>query len=326
MDRVLSARCSLFVILVFSSCAQRESFVSVDYTVMGTSARVIIPRGKRVLADSAYAQMLLVDSLMSIWKSGTELSRLNSAGAMRLSQPTLRCVEIALTAARETGGAFDPTVGPLVHAWGFDSDDPHTPDPESLELAKGLVSWQNVRIEGDSVILGPGQRLDLGGVAKGFALDLAAAKLLELGCESFLVEIGGDMLCYGQKGNQPWIIGIRDPANPSGIIGTMSIRGGKGAAICTSGDYERFVEIDGKRYSHIMDPRNGEPARGVVSVTLIGDRGAALADAMATGLFVMGPEEGIPLAGSLGIKAMFIYYDGDTLATARTWDFPEVTR
>ncbi|MEO0248892.1 MAG: FAD:protein FMN transferase, partial [candidate division WOR-3 bacterium] len=306
MDKFLVPRSSFLIILALLSCNKQEGFVSVNYTVMGTSARVIIPREKRALADSAYARMLAVDSLMSIWKPGTELSRLNSARAMRLSPRTLKCVEIALAAARETGGAFDPTVWPLVHAWGFDSDSPHTPDSESLETAKGLVDWRKIRIIGDSVILGPGQRLDLGGVAKGFALEEAATKLLDLGCDSFLVEIGGDMVCYGQKGGKPWVIGIRDPINPGGIIGTISISAGKGTAICTSGDYERFVEIEGKRYSHIMDPRKGEPARGVVSVTVISDGNAALADAMATGLFVMGPEGGIRLAGSRGMKAMFI--------------------
>ncbi len=293
---------------------------------MGTSARVVVPREKRALADSAYAQMLLVDSLMSIWKPGSEISVLNSVGAMRLSQPTLRCVEIALTAAKETGVAFDPTVWPLVHAWGFDSDSPHTPDPESLAQARSLVDWQKVRIISDSVVLGPGQRLDLGGVAKGLALDMAAAKLLELGCDCLLVEIGGDMVCYGQKGNKPWVIGIRDPVNPGAIIGAMSISAPNGTTICTSGDYERFVEIGGRRYSHIMDPRKGEPASGVVSVTVIGSGGAALADAMATGLFVLGPGEGIRLAESWGIKAMFIYHDGDTLATAKTEGFPEIIR
>ncbi|MGB9589991.1 MAG: FAD:protein FMN transferase [candidate division WOR-3 bacterium] len=308
------------------SCDQPQGFVTVDYIVMGTSARVIIPLEDRALADSAYAQMLAVDSLMSIWKRGSELSELNAKGAMRLSRPTLRCVEVGLAAARTTRGAFDPTVWPLVHAWGFDSDSPHPPDPESLESARGLVDWQKVNILGDSVILGPGQRLDLGGVAKGYALDMAAAKLLELGCSSFLVEIGGDMICYGQKGSQPWVIGIRDPRNPGDIVGTIRISSSKGTAICTSGDYERFVEIGGTRYAHIMDPRKGEPSKGVVSVTLISYGDAAMTDAMATGLFVMGPDEGIRLAESSGMRAMFIYHDGDTLGIAKTADFPEIDR
>jgi len=307
------------------SCSGGPGFVAVDYTVMGTSARIIVPKEKRALADSAYTQMLLVDSLMSVWKQETELSRLNARGGMRVSPLTLSCIRIALAAAERTSGAFDPTVWPLVHAWGFDSDSPHIPAPESLEAARGLVNWRLVSITGDSVSLGPGQRLDLGGVAKGFALDLASAKLRELGCEDFLVEIGGDIVCSGQKGAQPWRIGIRDPVNRDRIIGTMSIQGQQ-VAICTSGDYERFVEAGGTRYSHIMDPRKGEPSRGVVSVTLIGRESGAMTDAMATGLFVIGPEEGIPLAESCGLEAMFIYHDGDSLAVAKTKGFPEVMR
>ena len=325
MGKLLVARCSLLVVLVFLSCDQQEGFVSVDYTVMGTSARVIVPKEKRALADSAYAEMLLVDSLMSIWKPESELSRLNAEGAMRVDSLTLFCIETALMASRITKGAFDPTVGPLVHLWGFDSDNPHLPPPESLDSVRGLVDWQKVSIIGDSVVLGPGQSLDLGGVAKGLALDLARAKLEGLGCSSFLVEIGGDIVCSGQKGAEPWRIGIRDPVRRDDIIGTMRIRA-LGATICTSGDYERFVEIDGVRYSHIMDPRTGEPASGVISVTVIGFGGAAIADAMATGLLVMGPDEGIPLAESSGMEAMFVYHDRDTLATAKTKGFPEIIR
>jgi len=307
------------------SCSRGPDFVAVDYMVMGTSARIIVPREKRALADSAYREMLVVDSLMSIWKPESELSRLNARGGMRVDSLTLSCIRVALAAAEYTAGAFDPTVWPLVHAWGFDSDEPHLPAPESLVSAKRLVDWRGIRIIGDSVALGPGQRLDLGGVAKGFALDMASAKLREMGCNDFLVEIGGDIVCSGQKGYQPWRIGIRDPVNRGGIIGTISIRS-SGVAICTSGDYERFVEIEGVRYSHIMDPGKGEPARGVVSVTVIGSGGAAMADAMATGLFVVGPKEGIPLAESYGMEAMFIYRQGDSLAVAMTKGFPEIIK
>lgn len=308
---------------LFLSCSRPQDFVSVDYTVMGTSARVVVPRDKRALADSAYVQMLLVDSLMSIWKPESELSTLNALGAMRVNPLILRCVKIAKEAARATGGAFDPTVWPLVHAWGFDSDSPRVPAPESLEAARTLVNWQGVGVIGDSVFLGPGQRLDLGGVAKGFALDLAGEKLRELGCKDFLVEIGGDMICRGSKRGAPWVIGVRDPRNRGGVIGLMRVCD---ATLCTSGDYERFVETGGERYSHIMDPREGEPARGVVSVTVMGHGDAAFLDALATGLFVVGPGEGVPLAESLGVEAMFVYQDGDTLGISRTKGFPEITR
>ena len=292
---------------------------------MGTSARVVVPREKRALADSAYARMLLVDSLMSIWKPESELSRLNAKGAMRVDSLTLFCIKTALLAARITKGAFDPTVGPLIHAWGFDSDSPHMPDPESLDLARGLVDWQKIKIIGDSVVLGPGQSLDLGGVAKGLALDISSARLQGMGCNDFLVEIGGDIICSGQKSTQPWRIGIRDPVRRDDILGIVEIRA-PGAIVCTSGDYERFVEIGGRKYSHIMDPVKGEPTSGVISLTLIGQGDAAMADAMATGLFVMGPDEGIPLAESCGMEAMFVYHDGDTLAVSKTKGFPEVIK
>ncbi|MEO0141402.1 MAG: FAD:protein FMN transferase [candidate division WOR-3 bacterium] len=313
------------VLILLFSCSGPPEFVSVDYAVMGTSARVIVPREKRPLADSAYREMLRVDSLMSIWKPESELSRLNARGCMRVDSLTLACIRIAILVSSITDGAFDPTVGPLIHAWGFDSDSPHMPDPESIERAKGLVGWERIRIIGDSVVLGKGQSLDLGGVAKGLALDIASAKLQRMGCSDFLVEIGGDMVCCGQKGAEPWLIGIRDPADPGGIMGTMRIRE-RSLAICTSGDYERFVEIGGMRYSHIMDPRRGEPAEGVLSVTVLSERGAAFTDAITTGLFVLGPQKGLELADSLGIEAMFVYRDGDTIATATTKGFQEVIR
>ena len=274
---------------------------SVTYAMhtMGTYAHVIL-----VTADSAAdapraraAQSVLarVDSLMSNWTTTSEVARANrTAGheAVVLQPEVATVVDSSLQLWRESDGAFDITVEPLVRAWGFLGGPRRVPTDEEARAAFRRVGAQRVhfdratrrlRFDGDSV------RIDLGGIAKGYAVDAAASALLAAGVTDALVDLTGNMFALGTPaGSDHWRIGIRDPRDRVPYFARIALRPGEG--ISTSGKYEQFVAQDGKTYGHIMDPRSGRPADGLISVTDI-SKSAFLCDAWDTPLFVLGPAQ-----------------------------------
>ncbi|MDD9985956.1 MAG: FAD:protein FMN transferase [Spirochaetaceae bacterium] len=227
----------------------------------------------------------------------------------------------AVRAAARTEGAYDPTILPVVRLWDFD-DGGRLPSPEALASAVSLVDYTTVRVTG-ALALAPGQQVDLGGVGKGAVVDLVADHLAGQGIERFLVEAGGDLLVAGLKpGERPWRIWIQHPRTPEAALAILEIgAAGERRAVVTSGDYERYLEVDGVRYHHILDPKTGWPARRSVSVTVISAR-AAEADALATGLFVAGPA-GLPwFDGDAGVQALVVTETDGELRAHATADFP----
>jgi thiamine biosynthesis lipoprotein len=282
------------------------SLVSRTREMMGTLVSVQVPRGCEAAADSAFRAMGAVDSLMSVRREGSDVWRMNHFGGrwVQVSDLTLDCLRLALEAAERTDGAFDPTAGALVHAWRFDRDRQAFPPESTIRRALELVDYRGVEIRSDSVRLQLGQWLDLGGIAKGYAIDLAVAELRRLGVRSGIVDAGGDLYLIGDKSGRSFRTGIRHPRDREDLIHVLGLRD---RSVCTSGDYERYFTRDGRRYTHIFDPRTGYPVADVMSVTVIGER-AALTDAYATGLFVLGPERGIDVAENLpGIEALIVY-------------------
>ncbi|GAH67463.1 unnamed protein product, partial [marine sediment metagenome] len=245
-------------------------------------------------------------------------------------------IDEALEVSAKSGGAFDPTVFPLLELWGFyDSTECERkmPSEEEIEEVLALVDYRLVTIKGDTVRFDPermqgvllvlragspagyvvtGWGMDLGGIAKGYAVDRAVKVLREQGIERGIVDAGGDILCFGHKRNG-WSIGIRHPrsANPNETIGVIRVDSG---AIATSGDYENYFEVEGIRYHHLIDPATGMPAREAISATVIAPT-ATQADAWATALFVLG-EEGITLLEGLeGFEGSIVLEDKNILTT-----------
>ena len=192
--------------------------------------------------------------------------------------------------ARASGGLFDPGLGALVQLWGFGSAEsvPAAPPPPAA-----VAAWLEER---------PLQ-FDLGGFAKGVAVDRAIALLRARGIEHAIVNAGGDLRAIGRKGERPWRIGIRAPRDPAGVLAALETGGDE--AVFTSGDYERWFEHDGRRYHHILDPRSGYPTAGLASVTVL-HADAGRADAAATALMVAGPERWPTVAAALGIEAVMV--------------------
>jgi thiamine biosynthesis lipoprotein len=261
----------------------------------------------------------LVDSLMSSYARTSELSRINrAAGAapVRVSAELLHVLEQARVYWRLSGGAFDPTIGPLVAAWGFHGEHGRVPAHRELDSLRALVDFAAVQIDtaAHTVRLPrAGMQLDLGGIAKGYALDLARAAMREVPLRGGMIDLGGNVLVFGRPPHGArWRIGIRDPRGTGGVIGYVSLDSG---AVATSGDYEHFYTIGGVRYAHLIDPRSGRPARGVIAATAFGPAGE-WSDGLSAALFLSGPQRGIALADSLpGVGAIYVLDRGDSSIT-----------
>ncbi len=252
---------------------------------------------------------------MSTWEPASDLCRFNRAATgtwHTLPDAFVEVLACAREVAERSEGAFDPTAGPLVDAWGFGpAAPPGMPGGAGLSEALGRTGWR--RIDLDPVrrtVLQPGRlALDLSAIAKGFGVDLVARRLAALGMASHLVEVGGELRGSGVKPDgQPWWVQLEDPdpASP----GRATVLALHGLSVATSGDYRRWFEHDGTRYSHTIDPRDGLPIRhGLASVTVI-HASCMRADAWSTALGVLGPDAGPALANRLGLAARFVVRRG----------------
>ena len=239
------------------------------------------------------------------WGDG-ELARLNRAlgatGRFEASPAMAALLERAAEVAAASDGAFDPGVGALVELYGFnDATRPPVAPPDGTALAATLAAFGSIRnldVDGTALAAPPGRyAFDLGGIAKGAAVDRVVERLTALAIAPALVNAGGDLRVLGSRPDRPWRIGIQDPRG-DGLLGTLAL--GPGEAAFSSGDYERFVDRDGERLHHIIDPRTGTPAAHTRAVTVIAGDGVT-ADAAATALFVAGPADWRRVAARLGI-------------------------
>ena len=293
--------------------------------LMGTSVRILVcaegaggAEDAEKAAKAAFAKVAEVDAALSDYRPDSELSRLNDAagGPPRAASPLMRdAIEASIFNSSVTHGAFDPTVGPLVGLWREARKSGRLPDPGALAAARTLVSRADLRLDraGGTVRLArPGMRLDFGGIGKGFAADRALAVLRGLGFPRAMVACAGDIAVGDPPpGRSGWR--IRIGADENAPVAVVSACG-----VSTSGDTEQFVEIDGRRYSHIVDPRTGLGVERVVSASVI-DANATNADARATALCVLGPDAGIRLAEELeGVEARMVWREGGGLRTAQT--------
>jgi thiamine biosynthesis lipoprotein len=259
-------------------------------------------------AAEAAGEMHRIESVMSTWKEESEISRLNrdSGGKpVRVSAELFILLEKAYRYSELTGGAFDVTAMPVVRLWGFHGGEAKLPAESEISEALGKVGWKRMVLDraDTTVTLTGGCEIDLAGIGKGYAVDRCADILKAHGAERALVDLGGNMFAIGHPpGREYWSIGIRDPQDQSGVIGKLLIRD---EAVATSGNYENFVIIDGKRYGHIVDPRTGTTVDHVLGVTVIAPS-ATESDALSTGMFVLGPEEGRRVGETLpGTSAVF---------------------
>jgi len=296
------------------SCLQAEP--SRAEFVLGTVCSVtLFEQGDNRVQKKVFDRLREIDNRMSVNVAASDVSRVNAAagvGAVQVHDDVFKVIRRAVYYAQLSGGAFDPTVGPLVSLWGIGGESPRVPSRTEIEEALALVDWQGIELDADanSVFLKyTGMALDLGAIAKGYAADEAVAILKNNGIERAIIDLGGNIVVLGEKKDKSlWKIGIQNPNEKRGTY--IGIVQEKESSVVTSGVYERYFEKDGERYHHIFSPFTGYPAENeLLSVTIIAQNSMD-ADALSTAVFVLGYEKGADLINSLPYaEAVFVFKD-----------------
>ncbi len=297
-------------LLAWPALAQAE-WVRDRAPIMGTEVSVELwhadPQQGREAAEAVLDEMRRIEAWLSPWIEDSELSRINreaAGGAVPASSELLGLLERSADFARLSDGAFDITFASAGELYDYRSGD--RPDEQARAAVLPAIDYRHVRIDaadGTVAYAHPGVRVDLGGIAKGYAVERCLALLRARGVEHAAVSAGGDSGFLGDRRGRSWIVGIRHPRDREQIVLRMPLRD---AAMSTSGDYERYFDEDGTRYHHILDPGTADSARRVVSVTVIGPDATAT-DALSTTLFVLGVERGLSLIEAQeGFDAVFI--------------------
>lgn len=278
---------------------------------MGTAVRVELwhqdETAGRAAIDAVMAEMRRIDRLMSTYKTDSELSRVNREAAKRpvaVTKELFDLVSRSLEVSEMTDGAFDITYASAGHLYNYRHK--IKPSAEALGEALPAIDYRYVILNKSDTSIAfqhDGVRVDLGGIAKGHAVDRAIGLLQARGIKQAIVSAGGDSRIVGDRQGRPWMVGVRDPRREKEMAAILPL---SDTAVSTSGDYERYFELDGVRYHHIITPASGRPATGVRSVTVVGQDSTTM-DALSTSVFVMGVQKGLSLVESLtDVEAVII--------------------
>ncbi|MDR2028910.1 MAG: FAD:protein FMN transferase [Treponema sp.] len=324
-------------VCILESCTQAPPAQS--EFVLGTVCTINLYRyGSSLVYGKVFSRLRELEGMLSASSADSVLAAVNAAAGIEpvpAGEDLIRVLERALYFARTSGGAFDPTIGPLVRLWGIGTEKARVPGDEEIQEALSLVNWRDVRLDrerGTVFLTWPGMALDLGAIAKGYAADEAVKIIAAAGIPLAVIDLGGNIYAYGEKEeNRPWRIGIQSPLEPRGVyLGVLERQGplqkkpgrGEGRAgyagtpdplanktVVTSGIYERFFEYAGWNYHHILSTQNGYPAEtGLLSVTVIAENSMD-ADALSTAAFALGWEKGSALVREQGAEAVFVFAD-----------------
>jgi thiamine biosynthesis lipoprotein len=293
----------ILLMFILNGCENRRLYQN-KQVLMGTFVEVISsdPRA----ANIAFAEIRRIESILSKYRENSELSQLNKNAKMAVSPELFFILNKSYDFWKKSDGAFDVTIGPLMDIWGFTNKDYRLPNTQEIKKTLRAVGMNKIIFTNkDNVVKFKirEMKLDLGAIAKGYAVDLAVNKLKEAGIKSALVNAGGQIYCLGDKFGKPWKVAVRHPRK-KGLLITLEL---KNQAVATSGDYEQYFEIKDRRYAHILNPKTGYPAEsGVISVTVIAPEGLT-ADALSTAIFVLGKEKGKKLAEKFpGVKIKIV--------------------
>ena len=282
--------------------------------VMGTFAHLKAiatdPKTAKKCVENAFAEIKKVDDLMSDYKRDSEISQVNrdaSKNPVKVSNSTFHVLQKSVEYSELSGGAFDVTIAPLAQLWRTAAESNSVPTDAELADARSKVGYEKLILDSNDMTVRfavEGMKLDLGGIAKGYAIDRAIEAMQADGAIGGMVDVGGDIRCFGSppKGKNTWRIGLQNPDEPDSEEQTLAGATGQilmvlkfnNAAVATSGGYRRFVLIEGKRYSHIINRKTGASAEALSSVTVI-SQNALDADALATAVSVIGHEKGLAL-------------------------------
>lgn len=307
------------LLLLLTGCGAARDGASQPYTTtilaMDTVMEVQIYGGSRELLEQAEERVLALEGLLSATDPDSEIGTLNRTGTAELSRETAGLLERGLELCRETEGALDLSIYPVVRAWGFTTGEYRVPEPEELAGLLEHVDYTKIELSDSGGVTVPGgMELDLGSIAKGYIGDLLTELFRENGVTSALLNLGGNVQALGSKPDgTPWRVAVQAPEG-EGYLGYLSI---SDLAVITSGGYERYFEdAEGRVYWHIMDPATGYPAEnGLISVTVVGEEGV-YCDALSTALFIMGEEKAVSFWREHGdFEMILVTGDGRMLVT-----------
>ena len=270
--RCLSGAGLLVLSAYFSPSMAGSGIVRLSRPLLGTRIDIVAQGAQASLAvERAMAEMTRLERLMSRYRADSEVAALHRASGrhpVKVSPETMAVLQQAVALSRDSGGRFDVTIGAF-DGWSFEPGRPRLPSAQEREAQRGLVGHQYLRLDsasGQAQLMRPGMKLDLGGVAKLPILEAGMRVLVAHGLDGAMLNGGGDVLVNGQFNGRDWRIGVRDPIDPSKLMGSIAVRDG---VVASSGDYERSFVRDGKRYHHVLDPDTGLPASGVRGVAMI---------------------------------------------------------
>uniref|UniRef100_A0A7C6AFL5 FAD:protein FMN transferase n=1 Tax=candidate division WOR-3 bacterium TaxID=2052148 RepID=A0A7C6AFL5_UNCW3 len=305
-------RNNLFFIFIFIFCTPREREYNYKNFIVGGPCEI-----KFYCADNNTAHRILteidrelkyLDSLLNYFSPNSLVSRINREHRAQLPKDIKPVFLLSDSISRLTNGVFDISIAPLLEIWGFYSNQKKIPAQVEINQAKKFVDYRKITIKRDSIFIPESMKVDLGGIAQGFAADRVSEIMRMYKIKSAIINIAGEVYALGNSPKKrPWVVGIKNPRG-EGVIEKVGLIDG---ALSTSGDYEKFFVVDGIRYAHIIDPRTGLPAQNYASVTIFAES-ATFADGIATAVSVMGAQEGKKFLDSLGIKGI-IYYEQDNI-------------
>jgi len=273
------------------------------------------------------AELRRVNDQMSTYLKSSELSQFNcstSTDWFPVSAETATVVAYALEVSKQSEGAFDVTVSPLVDAWSFGAGERtmQVPEDDRIEELLQRVGYQHLEVRAEPPALRkaiPALTVDLSAIAKGHGVDRVLQRLQALGCDNVFVEIGGEVRVLGDRGDRQWGVGVQQPdADANEVLLAFPLTD---MAVATSGDYRNFFEVDGQRFSHTIDPRTGQPVEHALASVSVGAGNCMMADAWATAINVLGKEKGLAVAQRLGLDVLLIHREGERYETVATGIF-----
>lgn len=311
------------LLLIFSGCSKAD-LKKHEYTGlrMNTVYRIVFysnlnEQEARKISDGAFALCAELETNYSSLITNSIIWKINAGAGAEIDPVTYSLLKKALYLSELTSGKYDITVYPLMKLWGFYQQEYRLPATGEIKTVLNQVGYRNIKLSTHSVSLSHGARIDLGGLFKGYAVNRIAEFLQSKGIQSGLVDAGGNLLVFGTKPDRtPWAIGIRNPRKEGDIYKVVNLD--PGLSIATSGDYEQFFITNGTRYFHIMDPATGFPVKTRVVSTSVIIPAPDNADGYSSSFFLLGPEQGIPLADKMGLPVFYILETNNTLYTRQS--------
>ncbi len=299
---------------IYQTQKSDKEYSKTEFVLDTTCSVTFYGKDAKEAADAVFDEVRRIEKLMSMYLENSDVGRINSAKAnekVKVSPDTYKVIKTALEVSKKSDGAFDITVAPVTELWDFKGENPKIPPEEELKQALEAVGYENIVLEDENIIIKQNSdtKVDLGGSAKGYAGDCALGIAKKYDLTGGIIDLGGNIICFGQNPkseNGKWIVGIQVPFEPAGTY-EKTVEIGQGAVV-TSGNYQRYFELDGKLFHHIINPETGYPSEQKYDSVTVAAESSLEADCIATAAYVLGEDKGRKLIETYNGK---IYYENN---------------